>query len=180
MQKRWKSSPIVNSEQLYLVMAKNTAKDMIKEYRKLYAGGNSLDAVQIRCKLTSLKCDEFDDAITHLSKFESLVMQLNDDDTIAYLTNTFPESYDSIIAYFDALNEDQRALNNLKARFRREYTTCKSRNTVNDEVIIFKNWIKIPIDFKWISQIRQQNIFNIVNDEIIAKEKILLTPKESI
>lgn len=82
----------------------------------------------------SMKFEEDGDAVKHLTEFEKLInhlrsfgSELSEDEVISHLMLTFPPSYDSVVAYFDALGNDNRNLNALKARFIQENANRRER-----------------------------------------------------
>lgn len=109
------------------------------EFTCLYGKGNALEAVYIRRKLGSLKFNESEDIVAHLSNFENLSNQLksynkplSEDDEIAYLIASFPESYDSVVSYFEALPQDQRTITVLKSRYKSKHQNRINRSEVEE------------------------------------------------
>ena len=129
----------INAEQLHLIMHLEYAKQMMDEFNRLYAEGDSLNAVHLRRQLADMKYKEGNDPHKHLSDFEILIgrlkncgRNLNEQDKIAYLMDSFPDSFDSVIAYFDALSDNERTFMSLRTRFLRE---CKKKEDQNGKLI---------------------------------------------
>lgn len=86
-----------------------------------------------------MKFNESEDIVAHLSKFENLSNQLkfsdkpsSQDDEIAYLIASFPESYDSVVSYFEVLHQDQRTVTVLKSRYKSEHQNRINHSEVKE------------------------------------------------
>lgn len=113
----------VSGDQLELIMSQSTAKGMMEEFDRIYNHKDSLNCMRVVKKILKLSIDESPDAVHHLTEFEKLINQLRgygenvkEPDIIKYLLLTLPESFDTVVAYYDALPETSRNLANLKAR----------------------------------------------------------------
>jgi hypothetical protein len=117
----------INSEQLELVMSKQTAKQVFDEIRSVYESKNAIGCLQVKRRLLQFKFEKGTDPRVHVTQFEKLIneirekgSELSSTDVISHFLLTLPEEFDNIVAYFDALPAEERTLPILKNRFIQE------------------------------------------------------------